>query len=98
MAWHIIYPAMNFGESFETNDRILKEELEVKLTQQLKTYTENIEGIRAYTVFYVRGDKYIYTEAGKLSYLEFEKTIDEYGFWTGAPFFQISTHCVIIPL
>ena len=57
MAYHI--SGYDFGESFETNDRILKEELEVKLTQQLKTYTENIEGIRAYTVFYVRGDKYI---------------------------------------
>ena len=86
MAYHI--SGYDFGESFETNDRILKEELEVKLTQQLKTYTENIEGIRAYTVFYVRGDKYIYTEAGKLSYLEFEKTIDEYGILDRSSFFS----------
>lgn len=62
---------------------------EAIIAQQLKTYNSLIEGVPIQTLLYIRGDKYIYTEAGKEQYSDFEDSVKEYGDLTMSAFYKM---------
>lgn len=69
------------------NEKILEDGT---IISQLATYSEIVgeEEMIASTILYLRGDKYIYTQEGRIPYITFEEEMEKYGDLNQVAFFS----------